>query len=115
MTEDTDEYGYAADGRPGTDSERRLAGLWAGVLGVPVDRIQRTDNFFAIGGTSRAAARLVIALDRHVSIDEFARTHSLSELADLLDRRLGVRRVPSVRGVGSVRSVTVTAAVPAIG
>ncbi|MER5935024.1 phosphopantetheine-binding protein [Streptomyces sp. NPDC002054] len=103
MTDDTDEYGNAAGSRPGTDSERRLAGLWADVLGVPVDRIQRTDNFFAIGGTSRAAARLVIALDRHVSINEFARTHSLSELADLLDQRL------------SVRSVTVTAAVPAIG
>ncbi|MEV8536067.1 phosphopantetheine-binding protein [Streptomyces sp. NPDC051211] len=117
MSDDTDEHGYAAGGRqrreargwteggnrPGTDSERRLARLWADVLGVPVNRIQRTDNFFEIGGTSRAAARLVIALDRHVSINEFAGTHTLTDLAGLLDQRLGVRRAP------------VTAAVPALG
>jgi hypothetical protein len=85
-------------GRPATDGERVLAGLWAGVLGVPVERIRRGDNFFEIGGTSRAAARLVIALERRLSIDEFARIQSLSQMADLLDRRPAAGEFAAVGG-----------------
>ncbi|CAM5243501.1 hypothetical protein STENM327S_07287 [Streptomyces tendae] len=56
--------------------------------GVPVERIGRDDNFFRIGGTSRAAARLVIALpDRRLTIGEFARTPTLAHLAELVDVR----------------------------
>ncbi|MFF4800381.1 acyl carrier protein [Streptomyces sp. NPDC001351] len=71
------EYGY----------ERKLAALWAEALGVPVERIRRGDNFFEIGGTSRAAARLVVALERRLSVAEFARTPTLAQMADLLERR----------------------------
>lgn len=83
-------------GRPVTESERELAALWADELGVPVERIRRTDNFFEVGGTSRAAARLVIALERRLTIGEFARTPSLTQLADLLDQR------PAVPGTATV-------------
>jgi hypothetical protein len=77
-----------ADGPPpATATEHRLAALWAQVLGVAAERIHRTDNFFEIGGTSRAAARLVIALDKQLSVGEFARTPTLAHLADLLDHR----------------------------
>ncbi|MEV7617253.1 phosphopantetheine-binding protein [Streptomyces sp. NPDC089799] len=99
MTDDTDEYGIAARERHsglGSHNERKLAGLWADVLGVPAERIQRTDNFFEIGGTSRAAARLVIALDQGLSLGEFARCSTLGDLAALLDERQGARPVPAL-------------------
>jgi phosphopantetheine binding protein len=64
--------------------EEELTALWAAAVGVPVDRIGRDDNFFAIGGTSRAAARLVLALGGRVSLADFARCPSLAHLADLL-------------------------------
>ncbi len=82
-------------GRPATDSERRLAGLWADALGVPVERIGRDDNFFRIGGTSRAAARLVIALEMRLTIGEFARTPTLAGLAALVDTRTAKDAVPA--------------------
>jgi hypothetical protein len=85
-------------GRPETDSEHRLAALWADVLGVPVERIGREDNFFEIGGTSRAAARLVIALEQRLSVSEFARTPTLSQLAGLLDGRPAALGVTAVGG-----------------
>lgn len=71
------EYGY----------ERKLAALWAEALGVPVERIRRGDNFFEIGGTSWAAARLVVAPERRLSVAEFARTPTLAQMADLFERR----------------------------
>lgn len=83
-------------GRPETDSERSLAALWAEALGVPVACISRGDNFFEIGGTSRAAARLVIALERRLTVSEFVSARSLALLADLLDRR----PAPGVAAVG---------------
>lgn len=86
----------ASSGRPASDSERMLAALWAEVLQVPVERIDRGDNFFEIGGTSRAAARLVVALERRLTISEFARTPTLVHLPDLLDRR------PEVTGAASM-------------
>jgi acyl carrier protein len=42
---------------PQTEVERRLAGLWAEVLDVP--RVGRDDPFFALGGDSFAAVRLM--------------------------------------------------------
>ncbi|TLS41235.1 acyl carrier protein [Streptomyces montanus] len=103
----TGEENLEDSGRPVTDSERKLAALWADVLGVPVERIRRTDNFFEIGGTSRAAARLVIALERRLTIGEFARTPSLTHLADLLDQRLTVSGAAAV-GVSGGAAVRVS-------
>ncbi|MFI2782751.1 acyl carrier protein [Streptomyces sp. ALB3] len=85
-------------GGPATEGERRLAALWAEVLGVPAERIRRGDNFFEIGGTSRAAARLVIALERRLTIGEFARSRTLTNMADLLDRRPAPRSGAAVGG-----------------
>ncbi|WP_405889369.1 acyl carrier protein (plasmid) [Streptomyces sp. NBC_01136] len=74
-------------GHPPGAGERELAALWADALGVPVERIRRSDNFFEIGGTSRAAARLVMALERRLSVDDFARTPTLAHMADLFEQR----------------------------
>ncbi|GCD33108.1 amino acid adenylation protein [Streptomyces chrestomyceticus JCM 4735] len=79
-----------ADGRhlaPRTPAERRLATAWATVLGVPQDRVGRRDHFFDRGGTSLAAVKLAILLDRAVSLKDVTRHPVLADLADVLDGR----------------------------
>lgn len=66
---------------PVTDVERRLATAWAEVLGVPLERIGRRDNFFELGGTSLAAVRLVINLDRQISLTQVVTNPVLEDLA----------------------------------
>jgi amino acid adenylation domain-containing protein len=70
---------------PRTPTEQRLAAAWAAVLGVPLDRIGRRDDFFALGGTSLSSVKLAIALDRAVSPKDLVRSPVLADLADLLD------------------------------
>jgi amino acid adenylation domain-containing protein len=82
--------GALADDRTGPDAprtpaERRLAAAWASVLGVPEDRIRRDDHFFERGGTSLAAVRLAIALDRAVSLKDITTRPVLADLAAVLD------------------------------
>jgi amino acid adenylation domain-containing protein len=74
---------------PGTATERRLAAVWAEVLGIPDDRIGRRDHFFDLGGTSLSGLQLVIALDRAVSFKDLAAHPTLADLAALIERRLG--------------------------
>jgi len=52
--------------RPSTDLERQLYAMWYEVLGHGDFGI--TDNFFQIGGHSLAAMRLVLSIDKHLSI-----------------------------------------------
>lgn len=70
---------------PSTPVERRVAAAWADVLGIPADRIGRHDHFFDRGGTSLAAVKLAIALDRAVTLKDVTRHPVLSDLAGLLD------------------------------
>jgi amino acid adenylation domain-containing protein len=71
---------------PGTPGERRLAAAWAEVLGIPAERIGRHDHFFDRGGTSLAAVKLAIALDRAITLKDVTRHPVLADLAGLLDR-----------------------------
>ncbi|MFF3482579.1 amino acid adenylation domain-containing protein [Streptomyces sp. NPDC002701] len=89
---DLDSAGTAADGAgaaeghaPATPGERRLAAAWAEVLGLPTDRIGRRDHFFERGGTSLAAVKLAVALDRAVTLKDVTRRPVLADLAELLD------------------------------
>ncbi|MEU3856507.1 amino acid adenylation domain-containing protein [Streptomyces sp. NPDC028722] len=66
-------------------AERRVAAAWAGLLGVPEERIGRTDHFFDSGGTSLTAVKLSIALGRAVSLKDITRNPVLADLAALLD------------------------------
>lgn len=66
-------------------AERQLASAWAGVLGVPVARVGRQDNFFDSGGTSLAAVKLAIALDRKVTIRDLREHPVLADLARVLE------------------------------
>ncbi|MFE1173371.1 amino acid adenylation domain-containing protein [Streptomyces sp. NPDC058773] len=70
-----------------TDTERRLAQLWSGVLKVPAGRIGRTSHFFDSGGTSLSLLRLAIALDRALTPAELQQHPVLADCAALLDRR----------------------------
>ena len=70
---------------PATAVERRVAAAWATVLGIPQDQIGRRDHFFDRGGTSLSAVKLVIALDRAVSLKDVTRRPVLADLAQLVD------------------------------
>ncbi|WP_055494770.1 amino acid adenylation domain-containing protein [Streptomyces sp. TP-A0356] len=70
---------------PRTPTERKLAAAWAELLGLPEHRIGRLDHFFDSGGTSLAAVRLTLALDRAVSLKDITRHPVLADLAALLD------------------------------
>ncbi|WP_329391726.1 amino acid adenylation domain-containing protein (plasmid) [Streptomyces sp. NBC_01351] len=81
--------GHGGDGHtgPATATERRLAMLWAEVLGVPLERIGRHDDFFALGASSLAAVRVVVRLDRALSVRDLVAHPVLADVAALLDGR----------------------------
>jgi surfactin synthase thioesterase subunit len=55
------------------------------VLGIPVDQIGRTDDFFDRGGTSLTAVKVAIALDKAVTLKDVTRHPVLADLAALVD------------------------------
>ncbi|OZM79334.1 non-ribosomal peptide synthetase [Pseudonocardia sp. MH-G8] len=72
---------------PVTPTERRLAAVWAQLLGVASDRIGRHDQFFDLGGSSLTAVKLAVALDRVVSLKDVIAHPVLADLAEVVDRR----------------------------
>jgi amino acid adenylation domain-containing protein len=72
---------------PRTPTERWLASAWAKVLGVPQNGIGREDHFFDRGGTSLAAVRLAIILERRISLKDIISHPILADLARLIDGR----------------------------
>ncbi|MFI9615835.1 amino acid adenylation domain-containing protein [Streptomyces sp. NPDC052023] len=74
---------------PRTPTERRLAAAWATVLGTTPDTIGRGDSFFDLGGTSLAAVRLAVLLDRVVSLRDLRHHPVLADLAAVIDTRTG--------------------------
>ena len=76
---------------PATPTERRLVGAWAEILAVPPGRIGRADDFFRLGGTSLAAVRLLVKLDRPVSLRQLVAHPVLNDLAALIDGAAAAR------------------------
>jgi len=69
---------------PLNPDEERLAAAWADVLGIDRRLIGRNDRFADLGGTSMAAVKLVVALDRAISIQDLAAHPRLGDLAACL-------------------------------
>lgn len=70
-----------------TPTERRLAAVWAPLLGVDADAIGRHDHFFDRGGSSLQAVTMVLRLGKEVSLSEVTRHPVLADLAALIDER----------------------------
>ncbi|MBP2472795.1 amino acid adenylation domain-containing protein [Crossiella equi] len=68
---------------PEGELEIRLAALWARLLGLP--RLGRHENFFALGGDSVLAMKLITLLDRELGLDltlrQLVATPTVAELA----------------------------------
>ena len=92
---DLDVAGQSHEG-PRTATEKRLATVWAEVLGIAREQIGRRDHFFDLGGSSLSALKLAIALNRAVSFKELTGHPILAEQAELLDRQTGhgIREAP---------------------
>ncbi|MFD3698355.1 amino acid adenylation domain-containing protein [Streptomyces sp. NPDC058646] len=82
---------------PATDVERRVAAVWAEVLGVPVDSVGLDDDFLSSGGNSLSATRLLARLAA-----EFGSAPALAEFyAAPVLRELAVRCAGTRPAVGS--------------
>jgi hypothetical protein len=77
-------------------TEIRVAAAWARVLDTEPELIGRQDNFFESGGTSLTAVKLVIALQRQVSLKEVIACPVLADLARLLDERTAPESPPDL-------------------
>ncbi|WP_344317138.1 amino acid adenylation domain-containing protein [Actinoplanes couchii] len=94
------------DAAPVTEAQTRMAGLFAGILGVP--RVGVHDDFFALGGHSMSCMRLIGLVRAEFGTDLRVRdvfdTPTVAGLARLVDRPSGpVVRPPLVArpsGVG---------------
>lgn len=79
----------AAGRAPATDSERRLAALFAQVLALPT-AVDAEADFFALGGDSLSAVRLLLEIQQHWSHDPGLGTlfehATVAALAAQLDR-----------------------------
>jgi len=90
--------GVAVYEPPATNTERRLATAWAEILNSLVGGISRNDDFFKLGGTSLAAVRLVIKLDRLVSLRQLTAHPVLRDLAAVIDAAADVTAAPGLSG-----------------
>ncbi|MCW8096321.1 phosphopantetheine-binding protein [Streptomyces tauricus] len=76
-----------------TQTERRLAMIWADVL--KLDKVGREQDFFGLGGDSLLATNVVLEARRVWSIDITVRalidTPVLAELAEIIDLRANQR------------------------
>ncbi|MFB9907867.1 non-ribosomal peptide synthetase [Allokutzneria oryzae] len=70
---------------PRTPTELRIAAAWAEVLGAVPEKVGRDSHFFTSGGTSLSAVRLVVKLERAISLKELTRTPVLADLAAFID------------------------------
>jgi amino acid adenylation domain-containing protein len=72
---------------PATDSERKIAGVWASLL--EMDRTGTMDNFFELGGNSLLAIKTIVELrekyDLELPVTRLYSHPTIKELANFLD------------------------------
>ena len=78
---------------PLTAVERRVAGLWADILGIDIDSIGADDNFFDIGGHSLKATTLMTQIHKEFSVRmkliEIFKTPTVREIARFIEEAGG--------------------------
>ncbi|MFJ4877290.1 amino acid adenylation domain-containing protein [Streptomyces sp. NPDC088745] len=77
-------------GSAGTASEETVARIrtaWQSVLGLAAQDIGADDDFFALGGNSLSALRVVLELDGLVTLSDLTRVSRLTALAALVEAR----------------------------
>ncbi|WP_369371984.1 amino acid adenylation domain-containing protein [Promicromonospora sp. Populi] len=79
------DQGPAAGPQPRTATERQIAAVWSEILGVEAPGID--DSFFALGGDSFAALKVVRRIDPSPSLVELYRNATIRRLAAVLDER----------------------------
>jgi amino acid adenylation domain-containing protein len=88
---------------PANQLQRKLAAIWADVLGVP--RVGATDDFFDLGGHSILATRVVSRIRRdfgvQVPLQKIFTAPTLSQLGDEVDELLSVAALPAAGGDGA--------------
>ncbi|GAA2390137.1 hypothetical protein GCM10010404_54200 [Nonomuraea africana] len=72
---------------PATDTERRIAEIWARLLGV--ESVGATDDFFALGGDSFTAVKAVHEIDEGLRVIDLFTNPTVRELGAHLDGRSG--------------------------
>lgn len=91
----------APDGRPArapaesspptTPTERTVATIWSALLAVPVDRIQRHDDFLDLGGHSLLMTRLMVEVRERFGVKftmrELFDARTVATFSELVDRR----------------------------
>ncbi|WP_432070935.1 amino acid adenylation domain-containing protein [Streptomyces sp. AA1529] len=63
----------------------RVRAAWQQVLDLPAEEIDEADDFFALGGNSLSALRVVLELDGLITLSDLTRVPRLGELAALVD------------------------------
>lgn len=71
----------AAD-RDISDSINSIKKIWSSILKIPVEKINDTDDFFEIGGTSLGALKVSLVLKNKVSLKSIMKKSKLCELAE---------------------------------
>ncbi|GCB53449.1 peptide synthetase [Streptomyces sp. NL15-2K] len=87
---------------PATDTERALAEVWARVLDRPAGAIGTTDSFFAVGGNSLAAMKLVRLLQRDLGGELKLRDLYANDTILKLAEHLGTAPAAAVREEGEL-------------
>src|SRR5262245_41667194 len=54
---------------PRYETERRLVGIWAEILGVEAEKVGVNDNFFGLGGHSLLATQLISKIRSQMNVD----------------------------------------------
>jgi acyl carrier protein len=93
------------DRAPATSVEQILAGIYAQVLGV--DRVGVDESFFALGGDSFSAMRVIAAintaLDTHLAVPTLFDAPTVSSLSQQLSREASsVEDVPAASPAGDL-------------
>jgi amino acid adenylation domain-containing protein len=99
-------HGWAAYVAPTSPTEQRLATVWAEVLGVPLERIGRDDDFFELGGTSLAAVRMLVGMNGELSLRQLVGNPRLGALASALDGQQAGTEVAQAGLVAPLSTVT---------